>query len=241
MGEIMIRYTGVGVYLGRRGRFTVAVQAGRDVMNCHLHDTGRIDHLAREGETLVYYRTARSLHRRTSCDVVALSPSGGLVVVVDSRVPNAAFAKWYRLVAPWAETVESEKPAMGSRFDFLLSGPGRAAIVEVKGVNKSVGGAGLFPNAPSARAAKHLETLASLARAGLEPMLVFVALRGDVEVFAPDWRVDRAFSRLLCLLRGKVQYHGIVPDVTVEEDSRAVLLRNPERAPVDPCLERVKL
>ncbi len=235
--DVALRFDYEAVYLGRPNRFTVIVARGGERLACHLHDTGRIDHLAQPGSTRVLVRgRPPSLARRTSCDVVAFIADEG-PVVADSRVPNMAFSKWFRLVAPWAEGVEAERSVMGSRFDFVLLGPRGFAVVEVKGVNKAVGGYGLFPNAPSPRARRHLDTLASVARSGVRAMLVFVALRGDVRVFGPDAPVDRGFAGRLCAYRGIVEYHGLVPRVEVEWDSGLVVLRDPREAPVDACLE----
>ncbi len=206
-------------------------------MRCHLHDTGRIDHIAEPEKTKVLYRvTKERLGRKTSCDVVAFI-NGSSVVIADSRVPNAAFKKWYKIVAPWAEVVEAEKSLLGSRFDFVLSGNGVLGVVEVKGVNKAVNGYGVFPNAPSARARRHLETLARVARAGIDAMLVFIALRSDVRAFAPDAPIDRAFAKLMCAYRDIVKYRGVVPDIILDYDNRSVILTNPREAPVDACLE----
>jgi len=234
---IRLGYDGEGVYISRLNRFTVKIDTGGSIVECHLHDTGRIDHLAVPGETRVLYRLAAgSLHRRTRCDVVAFAAGGG-VVIADSRVPNLIFREWHGIVAPWAERVEAEKSVMGSRFDFVLTGRGVMGVAEVKGVNKAVNGYGLFPNAPSSRARRHLETLARIAGAGVKALLVFVALRSDVNVFGPDAPVDRAFARLLCAYRRRIEYRGLVPAVTVDRGSREVIVGGVREAPVDACLE----
>ncbi len=235
--DLAIRFDREAVYLGRLNRFTVLLDSEGDKIECHLHDTGRIDHLAIPGSTRVLVKDRPpGLARRTTCNVVAFL-AGEEPVIADSRVPNLAFAKWFRLVAPWAERAEAERSVMGSRFDFLLTGPRALAVVEVKGVNKAVEGYGLFPNAPSARARRHLETLASIARAGVEAILAFIALRGDVTVFGPDAAIDRLFASRLCAYRGVVEYRGLVPRIDIEWDARVITLRSPREAPVDACLE----
>jgi sugar fermentation stimulation protein A len=80
-----------------------------------------------------------------------------------------------------------------SRFDFQAGG----TMVEVKSVTLASAAAGLFPDAVSARAARHCDELAALAAAGHPAAIVFVAQRGDVESVAPEDEVDPAFGKAL--------------------------------------------
>jgi len=77
-----------------------------------------------------------------------------------------------------------------SRFDFLVGD----TMVEVKSVTLASGSAGAFPDAVSARAARHCDELAALASAGHASAIVFVAQRGDVESVAPEDEVDPDFG-----------------------------------------------
>ncbi len=70
-------------------------------------------------------------------------------------------------------------------------------MVEVKSVTCGAAPAappGLFPDAVSARAARHCDELAALAAAGHPAAIVFVAQRGDVESVAPEDTIDPAFG-----------------------------------------------
>jgi len=67
-------------------------------------------------------------------------------------------------------------------------------MVEVKSVTLANGTAGLFPDAVSARAARHCDDLALLVRSGHPAAIVFVAQRADVESVAPEDVVDPAFG-----------------------------------------------
>ena len=77
-----------------------------------------------------------------------------------------------------------------SRFDFQVGG----MMVEVKSVTLASGAAGLFPDAVSARAARHCDELAALVASGHPAAIVFVAQRGDVESVAPEDEIDPAFG-----------------------------------------------
>ena len=80
-----------------------------------------------------------------------------------------------------------------SRFDFSIGG----MMVEVKSVTLASAAAGLFPDAVSARAARHCDELAALSRSGSPAAIVFVAQRGDIESVSPEDDVDPAFGRAL--------------------------------------------
>ena len=80
-----------------------------------------------------------------------------------------------------------------SRFDFQAG----ETMVEVKSVTLASGSAGRFPDAVSARAARHCDELAGLSRSGSPAAIVFVAQRGDVESVAPEDEVDPAFGKAL--------------------------------------------
>ena len=95
--------------------------------------------------------------------------------------------------APADLLIRAEVAHGRSRFDFDVGG----MMVEVKSVTLSSGAAGLFPDAVSARAARHCDELAALAAAGHPAAIVFVAQRGDVESVAPEDRIDPAFGAAL--------------------------------------------
>ena len=91
------------------------------------------------------------------------------------------------------------KYGAGSRIDFLLQGPGRAdCYVEVKNVTAAVeGGVGWFPDAVTARGARHLRELAAMVAAGHRAVLVFCVQRGDVAEVRPADHIDPAYGRAL--------------------------------------------
>ena len=80
-----------------------------------------------------------------------------------------------------------------SRFDFQVG----TRFVEVKSVTLAQGRRGLFPDAVTARGARHCDELGDLARRGTACTIVFVAQRGDVESVAPEDDVDPNFGRAI--------------------------------------------
>jgi len=92
-----------------------------------------------------------------------------------------------------------------SRFDFLLAGPEGETIVEVKSCTLFYGPAAMFPDAPSARARRHLEELRTRARSGGRSMVLFLVHSSRAELFLPDYHTDYAFARELLDCRGQVE------------------------------------
>ena len=80
-----------------------------------------------------------------------------------------------------------------SRFDFEVDG----RLVEVKSVSLADGRAGLFPDAVTARGARHCDELAALARHKRPTAIVFVAQRADIESVAAATEIDPTFARSL--------------------------------------------
>jgi sugar fermentation stimulation protein A len=80
-----------------------------------------------------------------------------------------------------------------SRFDFQVDD----WLVEVKSVSLADGASGLFPDAVTARGARHCDELAGLARDGHRAAIIFVAQRADIESVAPAEAIDPMFARAL--------------------------------------------
>jgi sugar fermentation stimulation protein A len=105
-----------------------------------------------------------------------------------------------------------------SRFDFQLGG----RMVEVKSVTLASGAAGAFPDAVSARAARHCNELAALSAAGHPAAIVFVAQRGDVESVAPEDDVDPVFGvALRSAAEAGVMVLACALDITPDGATRA--------------------
>jgi sugar fermentation stimulation protein A len=86
-----------------------------------------------------------------------------------------------------------------SRFDFLLRGRGnRRLALEVKSVTLVEEEVGLFPDAVTARGARHLRELADLAgRAGWAAAVLFAVQRADVRRVRAAREIDPNFAAAL--------------------------------------------
>jgi sugar fermentation stimulation protein A len=90
-----------------------------------------------------------------------------------------------------------------SRVDFLLSGPGRPeTFVEVKSVTLSrAPGLAEFPDAVTARGARHLAELAAVAEAGKRAVLLFLVQRTDAREVALAADIDPGYARAFAAAR----------------------------------------
>lgn len=103
-------------------------------------------------------------------------------------------------------TLEREvKVGAKSRLDFRLADDrGRYTYVEVKSVTLSrQPGLAEFPDAKTARGAKHLMELAELAGAGHRAVLLFLVQRGDCTRLAAAADIDPAYAAALDQARNR--------------------------------------
>jgi sugar fermentation stimulation protein A len=84
-----------------------------------------------------------------------------------------------------------------SRVDFLLEDPARPpCYLEVKNVHMMrQPGLAEFPDAVTARGARHLEELAAMARSGARAVMLFVIQIGSSRAFALARDIDPAYGR----------------------------------------------
>ncbi len=88
------------------------------------------------------------------------------------------------------------KYGKNSRIDILLAAPDRPpCYVEIKNVTLCRG-AGLleFPDAVTARGAKHLDELSAQVKAGNRAVMLFLAQRSDCHAFVPAADIDPAYA-----------------------------------------------
>jgi sugar fermentation stimulation protein A len=102
------------------------------------------------------------------------------------------------------QVVDAGGGASGARVDFAVrfAGDDRDCLIEVKSVTAvDVRRRAFFPDAVSARAARHLDVLAALARAGRRCLLIYCVQRADVDTLRAASDIDPAYAEALVRAR----------------------------------------
>ncbi|PTW61667.1 sugar fermentation stimulation protein A [Breoghania corrubedonensis] len=150
---------------------------------------------------------------------------GGVLVGVSTARPNALVEEAI-LVGAIAElsgyaTLRREvKYGKNSRVDILLEDPERpTAYVEVKNVNlMREPGLAEFPDAVTARGAKHLVELGDMVAAGHRAVMVYLVQYPGAERFALARDIDPAYGEAFDIARSRgVEAVAIVCEITQDE------------------------
>ena len=179
-------------FVRRANRFLAYVQMDGGETAVHVANSGRLRELFVPGAPVWLKPTPRP-GRKTAYDLVLVEAQGTLVSS-DARLPNALVAESLQdgllgeTRAPSSVTRESQFGE--SRFDLLLESEDGKLYVEVKSVTLIENGVGLFPDSPTIRGAKHLNTLVHAVDAGHRGAVVFVVQRADCHSFAINQPAD---------------------------------------------------
>lgn len=185
-----------GQFLSRPNRFIAHVEIEGKETVCHVKNTGRCRELLQAGAE-VYCLDAPSPARKTRYDLIAVQ-KGQRLINMDSQAPNAAVKEW--LLEGGLGLLENLKPESQhgtSRFDFSFTKDGKPCFLEVKGVTLEHDGVCAFPDAPTARGAKHLRELKELVQEGYGAYVLFVIQMTDVKFLHPNDATDPEFGQAL--------------------------------------------
>lgn len=193
------------VFVERPNRFLVRCRPlGQDEpVDAHLADPGRLRELLIPG-VRIWLLPASGAKRKTRWTALLVeSPDRRGLISVDTRIPNRLIG--HALAQSAIEEFEewelrrAEATLGRSRIDFLLGREdGRQLALEVKSVTLVEGGVGLFPDAVTARGARHARELAHLAQQdGWSAAILFVIQREDVRRFRAARELDPVFADAL--------------------------------------------
>lgn len=181
-------------FLSRPNRFIAHVEAEGETLVCHVKNTGRCKELLLPG-ALVVIAPAQNPLRKTKYDLVAVY-KGDMLINLDSQAPNVVAYAWLKEQYPDA-IVKREAVFEHSRLDFHVSKEGFSLYVEVKGCTLEEDGVALFPDAPTERGVKHLNTLVSCVQQGHQAMALFVIQMRPVRCFSPHDAMHPGFGEAL--------------------------------------------
>jgi len=177
-----------GVFCRRYKRFLADVELDGHLVTAHLPNTGSMATLLTPGMD-AWLRPATNPARKLPFTLTLLGlPAGGLALV-DTGLPNAVVAEGIAAGAipelSGYTTLRREVAygSRGSRADLLLTAPDRPiCYVEVKNItmrSSQVVDRADFPDARTARGAKHLAELTDVVRAGGRAVQFYLMSRSD--------------------------------------------------------------
>lgn len=188
-------------FIKRNNRFTAGIQmeSGK-VSTAFIPTTGRLTGVLKPGRKVWMTPAALGSGRKTPYSLVLVELEKGGLCCVNAINANRLFdeaASSGKLTAFQYRHIQNEVSFGNSRLDFKFTDGDQVCWVEVKSVTYVDCGCGMFPDAPTARGAKHLLELAKLADEGYRASVVFIAQREDTLRFKPFVKVDPNFAQTL--------------------------------------------
>lgn len=184
-------------FVARPNRFLVLARCRGRLVRAASRDPGRLRELLSPGARLRLVPAPPRSGRRTRYSVALVRRDRVWVSLVPALANDVLAHALARGGAPGLRGLRvaaREVRRGGSRFDLLLRGRGLTLLVEVKSATLVEDGLALFPDAPTARGARHLRELAAHVRRGGRAALVFVVQREDASALAPNLRTDPGFA-----------------------------------------------
>jgi sugar fermentation stimulation protein A len=201
-----------------------ASYAGDDVVyEAHMADPGRLRELLLPGRRVWLRPAVPSPTRRTRWTAVLVeSANGSGLVSVDTTLPNRLIHEALKVqaldeFADW-ELERREVTIGGSRIDFMLRRGDERLVLEVKSVTLVEDGVALFPDAVTARGARHVRELTRVAgEDGWSAAILFVLQRPDAQRIEAAAGIDPVFAAALAdAKRAGVRVLGRRCTVTLE-------------------------
>lgn len=185
-----------GIFIKRPNRFLGIVQINNEQVQVHVHDPGRLKELLYPGNS-VLIRKAHNINRKTKYDLIAAKFEDFWVLINSGFHRKIAEVFFKTKMSPFGlfKTIKSEVKTYDSRLDFLIEKKhGEKIYIETKGCTLAENGTALFPDAPTIRGVKHLNTLRKLKKEGFRSAAVILIFRPDSEVFMPKKDTDPLFA-----------------------------------------------
>lgn len=169
-------------FIDRPNRFIAHVEFNGEVSTVHVKNTGRCRELLVPGAE-VWLTASDNPLRKTRYDLVAVRKANGMLINIDSQVPNKVALEW--LSEQDFDRILPEHTYGSSRVDFYMERGEERFLMEIKGCTLEVDGIGYFPDAPTERGVKHIHELIRAKAEGYRAILAFVIqMDGVTEVRA---------------------------------------------------------
>ncbi|CAN7585857.1 DNA/RNA nuclease SfsA [Rossellomorea sp. LjRoot5] len=216
------------VFLERLNRFVLECELpSGSKEKVHLPDPGRLKDLLVPGGP-IWLQESKDPKRKTRWSAVMTHDSvNDMYVSLNTQYPNRLVLEALQLdvleeLKGW-RLEKAEYKVGGSRFDFLLKHKqnDEKLLLEVKSVTMVEDGIGKFPDAVTARGARHVEELTHLQMKGsYQTAVLFIAQRTDLRGITSAPEIDPHFARVMEeAARHGVRFYGRYCIVTPERIS----------------------
>lgn len=187
----------IAKFLERPNRFICnAKLKNGGIVTAHVHDSGRIKELLYLENTIFLRRTKDISKRKTEWDLIGALAEDGEEILLNSSFHRYISENILRdfEISPFGKVdlVKAEVKNGHSRLDYMLEKDDKKIWVEVKGVSLSINKKAIFPDAPSERATKHLNTLIDIKKNGERACVLLLVFR-DSNSFIPNSETDKLF------------------------------------------------
>ncbi|NQV15086.1 DNA/RNA nuclease SfsA [bacterium] len=186
-------------FVSRPNRFLSKVKIDGKIYDSHVPDPGRLEELLFPGARVLVEPKTGSLRKTRWATVMVYS--GDELISINSQLPNrfVRFCLDNRLIPEFsAWRVKKQEYTFGkSRFDFLLEKDGEEKLLEVKSATLVEDGIARFPDAVTARGARHVKHLAESITTQRSAAVLFIVQRSDARFFEPHWGRDPFFAEAL--------------------------------------------
>lgn len=193
--------------LRRYKRFLADVEVGGKEITVHCANTGSMKNCVVEGSPCWLWDSCNEKRKyRHTLEMVTTSTgdvAGINTMRANQLVEEALVAKRIPQLSQY-DQFRREVDVGESRVDFALDSTAQTCFLEVKSVTLGVeGGLGLFPDAKSERASKHLHSLMRLKSEGNRAVLLFCVQHTGINRVAAAKEIDPRYAEALWLAREK--------------------------------------
>jgi sugar fermentation stimulation protein A len=205
--------------ISRPNRFLGAVELNGEHVECFIPNPGRMHELMVPG-TRVYLIPRSGGQRKTSYDLTIVE-FNDMLVSIDSRLPNAMLKEAItrrKLPEFKGYAVELSEPTFqDSRLDLLLSDGANQMLVEAKSCTLLENQIALFPDAPTKRGARHMNTLTKALGIG-RAAVCFIIQRDDAKEWRPNQEMDPLFTEnIKKAVQEGVEAYAYICTINLEE------------------------
>ena len=182
--------------ISRPNRFLGIVELQGKRVECFIPNPGRMYELMVPG-TRVYLIKRTGDKRKTDYDLIMVNYNGTLVSI-DSRLPNYMLReaitkdKLPEFKNYWIDKVEPT--FQNSRLDLKLCSKLNQILIEAKSCTLVEKDVALFPDAPTKRGARHMNTLINALKYG-RAAVCFIIQRDDAKEWRPYGKRDPEFTQ----------------------------------------------